>query len=232
MFSDPIKKNQNFDGLIFLDKGTSLEFSVTGNIIKAFPASRQNGECKITIREGLVNILGYKLKADYVSDLTFEVPKPAVRLTGKGVILPSSKGMVFPFEAVNLNAVDVKIIKIFENNIGHFLQVNRLDGSNELKRAGRLIHKEKIELGNAPADLTRWNRFYLDLAKLIEPDPGAIYRIEISFGNAIPFILARNRRQKKRMLRKKMRMNRKQRLLTGILMKNIMMNITTIMIGL
>ncbi len=181
MLSDPVKKNQNFEGLIFLDNGTTLDFSVSGNIIKVFPAARQNGDCKITIREGLVNIMGYKLKSDFSYDLTFEVPKPAVRLIGKGVILPSSKGLVFPFEAVNLNAVDVKIIKIYENNIGHFLQVNRLDGSNELKRAGRLIHKQKVELGNVPADLGRWNRFYLDLAKLIEPDPGAIYRIEISF---------------------------------------------------
>jgi uncharacterized protein YfaS (alpha-2-macroglobulin family) len=181
MFSDPIKKNQSLDGLIFLENGTSLEFSISGNIVKAFPAARQSGTTNLTIREGLKNILGYGLKETYTTEITFEVPKPAIRLTGKGVILPSSKGMVFPFEAVNLNAVDVKIIKIFENNIGHFLQVNKLDGSNELKRAGRMVHKEKISLGHEPANLTKWNRFYLDLSKLIEPDQGAIYRIEISF---------------------------------------------------
>jgi len=181
MFSDPVKKNQNFDGLIFLDNNTSLEFSVTGNLIKAFPVTRQSGDSKITILEGLKNILGFGLKQAYHADITFEVPKPAVRLVGKGVILPSTKGMVFPFEAVNLNAVDVKIIKIFENNIGHFLQVNRLDGSNQLKRAGRLVHRQTIPLNYAPADLGKWNRFYLDLSKLIEPDPGSIYRVEISF---------------------------------------------------
>ena len=181
MFSDPIRKNQNFDGLIILDNNASLEFSVSGNIIKAFPAVRQSGECKLTIREGLVNILGYGLKGAFTAAIAFEIPNPAVRLAGKGVILPSSKGMVFPFEAINLSAVDVKIIKIFENNIGHFLQVNKLDGNNQLKRAGRLVHKQSISLGYAPADLGKWNRFYLDLAKLIQPDPGAIYRVEISF---------------------------------------------------
>ncbi len=181
LFSDPIKRKQNFEGLIFLDNGTSLEFTVSGNQIKAFPATRLSGESRISVKEGLENILGYSLKQDYIADITFEVPKPAVRLAGNGVILPSTRGMVFPFEAVNLNAVDVKIIKIFENNIGHFLQVNRLDGSNQLKRAGRLVHKQTVSLNYAPADLGRWNRFYLDLAKLIEPDPGAIYRVEISF---------------------------------------------------
>ncbi len=181
MFSDPVKKNQNLEGLIFLDNNTSLEFSVTGNLIKAFPVARQSGDSRITIREGLANILGYGLKQAYSADITFEVPKPAVRLSGKGVILPSTKGMVFPFEAVNLSAVDVKIIKIFENNIGHFLQVNRLDGNSQLKRAGRLMHQQTLTLSHVPADLGKWNRFFLDLSKLIEPDPGAIYRVEISF---------------------------------------------------
>ena len=83
MFSDPVRKNQSFDGLIFLDNGTLLEFSVSGNIIKAFPAARQSGDAKITIREGLLNILGYNLKESYLADITFEVPKPAIRLTGK-----------------------------------------------------------------------------------------------------------------------------------------------------
>lgn len=181
MFSDPIRKNQPFDGLIYLDNQASLEFSVTGNIIKAFPAVQQSGESRITIRDALANILGNTLKQDYRADLAFESQKPAVRLSGKGVILPTSRDMVFPFEAINLRAVDIKIIKIFENNIGHFLQVNRLDGSYQLKRAGRLIHQHTVSLDHAPADLGKWNRFHLDLAKFIKPDPGSIYRVEISF---------------------------------------------------
>jgi uncharacterized protein YfaS (alpha-2-macroglobulin family) len=170
-----------FDGLIYLSNDVSMQYTVSGNIISAYPESQLNGSTVLIVSEGLVNILDYKLKEAFTAEITFEVPKPAVRLVGKGVILPSSKGMFFPFEAVNLNAVDVKIIKIYENNIGHFLQVNRLDGSNQLKRAGKLVHKETITLNHAPADLGKWNRFSIDLSKLIEPDPGAMYRVEISF---------------------------------------------------
>ena len=71
-FSDPVKKNQNFEGLIFLENNTSLEFSVAGNTIKVFPAARQTGDNKITIRSGLVNILGYGLKQDHVSIVSTE----------------------------------------------------------------------------------------------------------------------------------------------------------------
>ncbi len=181
MFSDPIRKKQNFEGLVSLGKGISLNFTIEGNIIKAYPASRQSGDDNFSVQEGIVNILGYPLKASYSEIITFELAKPQVRFLGRGVILPSSKGLVFPFEAVNLSAVDVKIIKIFENNIGYFLQVNNLDGSNQLKRAGRLVHKQTVLLSHEPVDLGKWNRFYLDLEKLIKPDPGSIYRVEISF---------------------------------------------------
>ncbi len=180
-FSDPLRKNQNLEGLIFLENFTSLSFTIEGNAVKAFPESRQGGTSKLTIRKGVLNVQGFELKEEYSTHVLFEIPKPAVRIAGKGVILPNSKGLIFPFEAVNLNAVDVKIIKIFENNIGHFLQVNRLDGSNQLKRAGRLIHKQKVLLTSTAVDLGSWNMFYLDLAKFIQPDPGSIYRVEIQF---------------------------------------------------
>jgi alpha-2-macroglobulin len=181
MFSDPIRKKQDFEGLVFLGNGTSLNYSVDGNMLKAYPAARQSGDDKLTIQTEITNILGYPLKTAYNGTVSFELAKPEVRLSGKGVILPSSKGLVFPFEAVNLNAVDIKIIKIFENNIGYFLQVNKLDGSEQLKRAGRLVHKQTVLLSHEPVDLGKWNRFYLDLGKLIQADPGSIYRVEISF---------------------------------------------------
>jgi alpha-2-macroglobulin len=180
-FSDPVKKGQNLEGMIYLENYTSLTYQIEGNTIKAYPAARQGGNVKLYIHKGIRNVQGYEMKEDFSREIAFEIPKPAVRLAGKGVILPASQGLIFPFEAVNLNAVDVRIIKIFENNIGHFLQVNQLEGNNQLKRAGRLIHKEKVQLNHNPVDLGNWNMFYLDLARFIKPDPGSIYRIEIQF---------------------------------------------------
>ena len=78
------------------------------------------------VETGIKNIVGYKLKEKSKVEISFVEVKPALRLQGKCVILPSTDGLVFPFEAVNLNAVDVEVIKIYENNIHHFLQTNRL----------------------------------------------------------------------------------------------------------
>jgi len=181
-FSDPIKSTQELKGLISIGNQTNLRFSVNNNEVRVYPNTRQYGSLQLTILPGIQNILGYKSKNKQILDLSFEEIKPAIRLIGEGVILPGLKGTVFPFEAVNLKAVDVKVIKIFESNVAQFLQVNNLAGNNQLKRAGRLILKKTVDLiPERPINFNQWNAFSLDLSELVETDPGAIYRIELSF---------------------------------------------------
>ncbi len=181
-FSDPILSTQSLDGLISLANNADLKFSVSGNEIHVYPVVRQYGTLDMTISPGIKNVSGYSYPVSQTLSLRFEDIKPAVRLIGEGVIIPQSGGLLFPFEAVNLKAVDVKIIKIFEDNIAQFLQVNGLGGDNELKRAGRLILKKTVNLvPERPINYGEWNAFSLDLGELIKPDPGAIYRVELSF---------------------------------------------------
>ncbi len=182
VFSDPVKSDQYLNGLISLSNGTGLRFSVNDNEIRVYPNARQSGSLELSVLPGIQNILGYKFPESKSVTINFEELKPAVRLTGNGVILPDSEGLIFPFEAVNLKAIDVKVIKIFENNIPQFLQVNRLNGEQELKRAGRLIKRKTIDLiPENPINFNEWNAFAFDLTELITPEPSAIYRIEISF---------------------------------------------------
>lgn len=44
-----------------------------------------------------------------------------------------------------------------------------------------LIARKTIFLDEEGLDLSRWNTFAVDLKRLIEPEPGAIYRLELSF---------------------------------------------------
>ena len=181
-FSDPVLSTQSLKGMISLSNNADLKFTVTDNEIRIYPVVRQYGHLDLTISAGIRNVLGYRYPTAQTLSLNFEDLKPAVRLIGEGVIIPESQGLLFPFEAVNLKAVDVRIIKIFENNIAQFLQVNRLSGNEELKRAGRLILKKTISLiPEHPVNFGEWNAFSLDLSKLIKTDPGAIYRVELSF---------------------------------------------------
>ncbi len=180
VFSDPLDERQNINGLIDVSDASKLRYMIERNRVKVYPSYRLTGSHKVTIAEGIKNILGYAHQAEESYDMVFETPKPDVQLVGKGTILPSSSGLTFPFKAVSVKSVQVRIIKIFENNVANFLQVNRMDGQYQLRRAGRLIHKQTIRLDNDRSlDLTKWNTFSLNLADLITPEQGAIYRVEL-----------------------------------------------------
>ncbi|MBN1132192.1 MAG: hypothetical protein JXR52_10225 [Bacteroidales bacterium] len=184
-FSDPIMKNQFLDGLIRLQTDTDLKFVVEGNNILAFPEVRQNGTVNLFIEPGIKNITGKTLEAGEVISVVFEEIKPAVELLGHGVIIPASAGVLLPFKAVNLKAVDLKVIKIYEDNIAQFLQVNELPGSMELKRAGRLILNKRVDLFSEKSiHYGEWNTFSLNLTDLVRTEPGAIYRVELGFRKA------------------------------------------------
>ena len=183
-FSDPIDPRQNLAGLITIDETDDLRYSVEKNKVTVYPPLLITGTKKVAVHQGVLNTLGKPLGVEAHYDVMFENLKPEVQFINKGTIMPRSTGLILPFKAVSLSAVEVRVIKLFENNIPYFLQTSQLDGDGiyELKRAGRLILKKTIRLDENPTlDLARWNTFSLNLSALMEPDPGAIYRITISF---------------------------------------------------
>ncbi|HEY3430290.1 MAG TPA: MG2 domain-containing protein, partial [Cyclobacteriaceae bacterium] len=183
-FSDPLKEKQDLSGLISIgDNGNlTLDFEIHDNEIWVYPPVRQSGTKTVYIEAGIRNINDYSMKKSSTVEVVFEQLKPEVRFLGKGSILPSTDGLILPFEAVNLRAVDISISKVFENNVVQFLQVNNLQGNYEMHRVARNILRKRIRLDNTgTTDLGKWNRFTLDLAKLINTEPGAIYQITLDF---------------------------------------------------
>jgi len=181
-FSDPLKKNQNFNGLVKITGTKDLKYIAKGNDLKVYPKSTLKGNLEITIFEGIQSVYNYKLRTSYSEKISFQQSKPEVRLLHSGVVLPNSENLKFNFEAVNLRAVEVRVLKIFNNNILQFLQNNNLNGSENLRNVGRPIVKRLINLSkNTSLDLSKWNAFAIDLGTLITPDPGAIYRVELYY---------------------------------------------------
>ncbi len=181
-FSDPIQYNQNFKGIINIQGEDNLTYTAEVNHVKIFLKNRTVGDKLITVTTGIKNFKGYKMSLPYSDSLHFEEPHPLVRIKGNGCILPNSNGLIFPFEAIGLKSADVRVIKIFDNNVHQFLQTNNLDGEDGLTRVGKVVAKKKIALNyDKKMNLKQWNTFVIDLGKLIAPDPGAIYRVSIKF---------------------------------------------------
>ncbi|SFC98194.1 MG2 domain-containing protein [Algibacter pectinivorans] len=185
-FSDPLKKQQNFDGLVTIQKVKNPKYIVDGNVLKVYPDTKLVGNIQVDVFQGIKNTDGFKLKKPFSETIAFESLKPQVRLISNGTILPNSEQLKFNFEAVNLSAVDVRVIKIFEDNILQFLQDNNLSSNNtyDIKKVGRRIAKQTIPLQTAAENSGKWKAYSIDLSQYFKADAGAIYRIELSFNKS------------------------------------------------
>jgi uncharacterized protein YfaS (alpha-2-macroglobulin family) len=181
-FSDPVSRKQDLRGLIYLESGEEVRLELEGSQVRVYPAGRLQGNKILLVNNAVRNTLDFTLVESYRKEILFTSIHPDVALIGDGVILPGTDGLIFPFKAVNLKAVNVRIIKIFEDNIGQFFQENQYQGANELKRVGRIVLNKEIALSSDKAiDFGTWNIFSLDLAQLMEAEPGAIYNVSITF---------------------------------------------------
>ncbi|MFC3197974.1 alpha-2-macroglobulin [Parapedobacter deserti] len=179
--SDPILVAQQLNGLIGISGISDLRYTIDGSEVKVYAAERLEGDYSIAVNEGIENIANKKLTSAYSANLIFENRRPSVSIPGKGTILPGSGKLTMPFEAVNLRAVDVTIVKIYENNVPQYFQ-NTYDSNYELRRVAKPVVQKTIALDSDESiNLRRKNRFSLDIDQLLKTEPGAIYRIMIGF---------------------------------------------------
>ncbi|MBO4500287.1 MAG: alpha-2-macroglobulin [Bacteroidaceae bacterium] len=137
-------------------------------------------EVSVKVAESVKDADGNKLGKDYIRTFATDDAVPAVSLDVTGSILPDNDNLILPFKAVNLSAVEVSIVKIYANNVLMYLQDNDLGGEESLRRAGKLVYHSDIPLDRSK-DLHKWNNFSLDLSGLFNKEPGAIYKIRLSF---------------------------------------------------
>ncbi|MEQ8908638.1 MAG: MG2 domain-containing protein [Vicingaceae bacterium] len=181
-FSDPISRTQDLNGLIYTMEADEFRIAKERNTVSLYPVTDLSGDRELVISKGVKNTLGYDLKEEKKKDINFSSMKPEVAFIGKGNILPGTDGFKLPIKAVNLSGLNVKVVRVFEDNIVQFFQSNQYDGSREMKRVGRVIHKETISLiGEKGINYGQWNSYEVDLSKMIKTEPGAIYQISVEF---------------------------------------------------
>ena len=181
-FSDPIAVGQDLTGLISISNQSDISYTINGSEVKVFSNGKLDGNYTVNINSGIKNTWGDILDKGFTANVNFENKMPSVKIQGKGNILPNSGRLVLPFEAVNLNAVDISIIKIYENNVPRFLQDNSMDGNNYLRKVAKPVVQKTIRLDDDKTlDLHKRQHFSLDIDKFLKTEQGAIYRVTIGF---------------------------------------------------
>ncbi|MDR2815900.1 MAG: hypothetical protein LBB62_04260 [Proteiniphilum sp.] len=183
-FSDPVSQTQDMEGLIAPSGVGNFTYRIDKNVIKIYPETFPKGQIELQINQGIQNNSGLNLYKTYLYQLQIKNDKPQIKFEKSGNILPDAEQLMLPFSAVNLWAVDAKVIKVYSNNLLYYLQSSSLNNNRsggELRRFGRLVMKKRIRLDrDKKLDLSKWNNFTIDLSQMMEKDPGALYVVQLS----------------------------------------------------
>lgn len=182
VFSSPLSTTQDLTGLIEVPEASSSTLQIKDNKVYIYFEANQLNKLTLNIHEGLKDSDGKTLGTPHSISFSEINLKPEVAMSSSSAILPNSQSLIIPFRAVNLYAVDLSVVRIFESNVLTFMQANTLSSANELRRSGRLVYQKTLWLAKDKSkDVHRWEDYSIDLAGLIRQEPGAIYRVILSF---------------------------------------------------
>lgn len=185
-FSQPLKQ-RNIDGFISVSPNMGYRSELVANkLVLYFDKSNvynyELEEVTLTIGSGIKDSYGNSLKSE--EEITFDLTdlSPKVRWTENGVIVPEVGDATIYFDAICLNSVVLRIVKVYDNNILTFYQNNGLDDTWGVRTAGRLEKKVHIALENPTPN--QWRSFPIVLSDYVDVKSGDMYQLILDFGPA------------------------------------------------
>lgn len=179
--SAPVDGNQDFRGRIEVEGVPNLRFAPSGGIVRVYASAAWPEEARLRVGEGLRGVDGRSLAVPVQAVVPLSWDKPAVRFATAGVVLPTSEGLNLPIETRNLAGVVVEVTRIYGDNMLQFLQVNKLDGDDELYRTGEVVWRRAFDLDWVDAKRNQWTPVGLDIGPLLQKHRDGMFRIRLTF---------------------------------------------------
>jgi len=186
VFSDVLDPGQDITGLIQVNPRVSLSHKVLGKSIHLSGEFIFGETYSLTV-SGIRSKWGVKLSSPWQEQVDFEDRKPRIAFLSNGAFLPSSNERKIGFKTINVQRVRLQISKVFESNLGQFLQTEELRAhkqrnnafnSYNVNRVGIQVVDKKLEIGDIK---NRWLNHQLDLGDLLKKHETGLFLIAISF---------------------------------------------------
>lgn len=180
-FSDKLDPAQDIRGLVRAGNMDNFRYNMDGNILKLYNGDGWKADTEITILQGFKSSGGKTLMQPTAARISEKWDLPEVRFANDGVILPTTGGVTIPVETKNLRGLIVEAFVIYGDNILQFLQVNELDGTNEMRRVGEPVWSNAFDFNWDDGMKNRFVTRGLDLTGLIKKNPGGMIQLRVTF---------------------------------------------------
>lgn len=184
-FSEDIENNVDLDAYIKISPDVSYKVLRDKNklVINGEFLIGQSYEVKILKDLKLKN--GKSLGEDITKEVIFNEIEPKIVFSNDGIILPASSDKKISFKSVNVKKINLKVKKIYENNITQFLHEFQFKGNGnifdyyvneEFYKFGDIIFDKDYEINS---EKNIWTQTEIELDSLI--DYKGLFIVEVTF---------------------------------------------------
>ncbi len=186
-FSDDLDPSQNLEGLVSVTGVARTDLQPLGNAVLVHGDFKHGDTYTVQVARGVKSRYGARTVTQAQRTVDMEDMAPGIEFLSSGVFLPSTGERRIHFRTVNVRRVNVEVVQVFENNLGQFLQTERLSSATDrnqqfnsqyINRVGVPVANQVLEIG---AEKNRWLLHELDLRPLIDPTDQGLYIVSLTF---------------------------------------------------
>jgi hypothetical protein len=186
-FSDEISYVQDLTGLIRIEPHIPVQAKRMGKTVYLSGKFEAGEQYRVLVSKGIESKWGSKTVTETANDVRMEDIKPQLEFSQSGVFLPSAGDRRIYFKTVNLRKVNIEVKRVFENNLGQFLQTEQLNSNEDrnrsfnttyVNRVGVTVAEEELEIGEKE---NQWLVHELDLRNLIDEEDKGLYLLSLYF---------------------------------------------------
>ncbi len=184
-FSDELDPTQSIAGLVTVDDKPEPSLNISGNSILVEDDFEFGRKYMVHVHPGIRSRWGTTLKKAHTREVDFDDLKPELRFANDGAFLPTSNEQEIRFTTLNLRRVHLNIIKVFESNLGQFLQTQDLDSKRQRSqqfryenRVGVSVADTELVIGN---ERNQWLQNSLDLRSILKQAPKGLFLLSLNF---------------------------------------------------
>jgi uncharacterized protein YfaS (alpha-2-macroglobulin family) len=174
-FSDRVETEQ-LKAFLRVEPAVPLRIAEEYGYIRVSGPFALGNSYRLHLRQGLTSENGWTLAKDMTQTAAFSDREPLLRLAGTGQILGLDGNLAVALETVNYDNLEVKLHRIYTNNLVHFLKGSHYRWQSMAHDFGWPVAQRQLKIA---AERNTLARTVLQLREWLPVQPAGVYLLQI-----------------------------------------------------